>query len=71
MAAWEQCLTAGEASARIEQSNQMAGELGVRGTPTFIVEGFPVQGAPPLADFQDALRQMVADLRGGAPTPGS
>ena len=71
MAAWEQCLTAGEASARLEQSNQMASELGVRGTPTFIVEGFPVQGAPPLADFQEALRQMVADLRGGAVTPGS
>jgi len=71
MASWEQCLTAGEASARIEQSNRMAGELGVRGTPTFIVEGFPVQGAPPLADFQEALRQMVADLRAGAETPGS
>jgi hypothetical protein len=71
MAAWEQCLTGGEASARIEQSNQMASELGVRGTPTFIVEGFPVQGAPPLADFQEALRQMVADLRGPAETPGS
>ncbi len=72
MAEWDTCLTAGEASERIRLYNQVAGELGVRGTPTFIIQGFPVQGAPALSDFQEALRQIVAEVRaaGEAPDPG-
>lgn len=69
MEAWERCLEAGEASERIRLHNQVAGELGVRGTPTFIIQGFPVQGAPALSDFQEALRQIVAEVRASAEAP--
>ncbi len=65
MEAWEQCVGGEEVIRRIERSNRAATELGVRGTPTFIVQGFPVQGAPALSDFQAALREMVADVRAG------
>jgi protein-disulfide isomerase len=66
--AWEACLTAGEAAERIDLSNRVAAELGVSGTPTFIVQGFPVQGAPALADFQEALRGLAREIReAGAP----
>jgi protein-disulfide isomerase len=67
---WEACVGGEEVVRRIERSNRAAVELGVRGTPTFIVQGFPVQGAPALGDFQAALREMIADVRAGGPAPG-
>ncbi|TVP43740.1 MAG: hypothetical protein EA350_13175 [Gemmatimonadales bacterium] len=69
--AWESCLTAGDAAARIELSNRVAAELGVSGTPTFLVQGFPVQGAPALADFQQALRELSREIREAEPPPAS
>jgi protein-disulfide isomerase len=69
MEAWDACAGDEAVVRRIERSNQVALELGVRATPTFIVQGFPVQGAPALADFQGALREMVAEVRAGATTP--
>jgi len=67
MARWDACMAGTEASARIDVSNQVAQELGVQGTPTFIVNGFPVQGAPALENFQEALRGLAAELRAAQP----
>jgi protein-disulfide isomerase len=65
---FESCLAEDEeARQRIEDGNRVARELGVRGTPTFIVQGHPVQGAPPLDSFQQVLRELVAEAR----SPGS
>lgn len=65
---FEQCLAEDEeARQRIQDGNRVAQELGVRGTPTFIVQGHPVQGAPPLESFQQVLRELVAEAR----PPGS
>lgn len=62
------CLAESErARQRVSDGNALARDLGVRGTPTFIVGGQPVQGAPPLEAFQNVLRQMLADAR----EPGS
>jgi protein-disulfide isomerase len=61
--AWDTCLEQGEAAERIHLQNRVAAELGVTGTPTFIIQGFPVQGAPTLPDFQEALRQLVEEVR--------
>ena len=65
--AFDACVQGDAAEARLAESNQLAVSLGVRGTPTFIVEGFPVQGAPPLDAFQDALRELIAETRAAAP----
>lgn len=63
---FETCLLEGEdARARVAEGSRVAREVGVRGTPTFVVQGFPVQGAPPLEQFQEALRGMVQEARGG------
>lgn len=45
---------AGDASAR---ATALATQLGVRATPTFVVNGRPIEGALPLAQF----RQVLAD----------
>jgi protein-disulfide isomerase len=64
-AAFESCLIESEGPrAQVAEASQIAMELGVRGTPTFVVQGFPVQGAPPLDQFQEALRQLVAEAEG-------
>jgi len=62
--AFETCMNeGGEALERIQRGTQIALDVGVRGTPTFVVQGFPVQGAPPLDQFQEALRSLVAEVR--------
>jgi len=64
---FETCLTEGEAArARVAEGSRVAREVGVRGTPTFVVQGFPVQGAPPLDQFREALRGMIQEARSGA-----
>ncbi len=63
MTAYDACMSGEEAAARVDLQNRIANEVGVRGTPTFIVEGFPVQGAPPLENFRAGLRDLVAEVR--------
>jgi protein-disulfide isomerase len=60
-----QCMTGSEAREQLEEANRVARAIGVSGTPTFIVQGFPVQGAPPLDAFQEVLRDLVAQGREG------
>jgi len=62
--AFRTCLAGEAAQAQLAKANEMARAIQIRGTPTFIVEGFPVQGAPALEDFQQALRGLIAELRG-------
>jgi hypothetical protein len=52
-----------EVRSRLAEGNQIAEQIGVRATPTFIVGGQPVQGAPSLEAFQEGLRQMIEDRR--------
>lgn len=63
--AFEACLTGEEAAERVAISNGLAARLGVRGTPTFLIQEHWVQGAPELEAFQQALRQLVSDIRDG------
>lgn len=62
--AFTACLEGDAASARLARNNDIARQVGVTATPTFIVQGSPVRGAPPLADFQNVLRRLVAQSRG-------
>lgn len=68
--AFEACLDDDAAMERLERNNDMARRIGVTGTPTFIVQGNPVRGAPPLPSFQDALRRLVAEARAAADADG-
>ena len=67
--AFTACLDGEAASARLARNNDIARQVGVTATPTFIVQGSPVRGAPPLADFQNVLRRLVAQSRGDPLAP--
>ena len=62
--AFTACLGGEAALARLVRNNDIARQVGVTATPTFIVQGSPVRGAPPLADFQNVLRRLVGQSRG-------
>jgi protein-disulfide isomerase len=64
--AFEACVDGEGAAAELESNNELARRVGVTGTPYFLVQGSPVRGAPPLADFQEVLRRIVAEARGAA-----
>jgi protein-disulfide isomerase len=64
VAAFDACVASGEAATRIRQNNQVALQFGVRATPTFFIEDFPVEGAPSLENFQEGLRGLIAEVRG-------
>lgn len=64
MDAFDTCLAGDAQVRRISQATSLAAQLGVRGTPTFIVIGAdaypPIQGALPL----DAFRQILTVVHG-------
>ncbi len=62
--AFTACIDGDAAAERLERNNQMARQVGVTATPTFIVQGSPVRGAPPLEDFQNAIRRLIAEASG-------
>ncbi len=47
---------------QVQEYSQLASEIGVQGTPTFVINGMPVQGAPPLDAFRQALNDLLEEL---------
>jgi len=56
------CLDEDEASGRIRANTQVGQSVGVRGTPAFFINGFPVNGAQPLDSFRDMLDMRLNSL---------
>lgn len=54
-AAFSDCLNSGRYDAAIEQNLQEGLSLGVRGTPAFFINGFPISGAQPYNLFEYAV----------------
>lgn len=68
--AYDACMANDEQLARVASATSLAQQLGVRGTPTFVVVGYPpLQGALPLDMFQQVLTAVHAEVTGqGAPS---
>jgi protein-disulfide isomerase len=49
------CVTDGTYAAEVEEDARFAAGLGVSGTPTFFINGLPMVGAQPLAQFQQVI----------------
>jgi len=69
--AYDACIAQGTRHERITSANEVAGQLGIRATPTFwIVGGGPIQGALPLDAFRQVFTQIydqvTADQANGA-----
>jgi protein-disulfide isomerase len=52
-ATFDECLDSGKYASEVQKDSQDAQSYGVTGTPAFFVNGRPVKGAIPLADYQD------------------
>lgn len=59
LASWHACLDAPAVRERIRQINALAREVGIRGTPTWVVDGFPVMGALPLDYARSFIEQRL------------
>lgn len=65
-------LTSPENDAEVEREVQQARQMGAGGVPFFVFNGkFAAPGALPTDAFRQALRQIVADARGGAQAGGA
>lgn len=66
MERFDDCLANGRRADRITASAALAREMGVRGTPTFMVLGYgPLQGALPLDTFRRVLLSVQEQVIGG------
>lgn len=62
MESYDACVTGDERLGRVASATTLAQQVGVRGTPTFIVIGYPpLQGALPLDVFQEVLTAVHAE----------
>lgn len=63
MVAFDACLDDDTRIERIASATTLARQLGVRGTPTFVVLGYaPLQGALPLETFRQLLTAVHTDM---------
>lgn len=71
MAAFDSCLEDDEQLEKIGSATTLARQLGVRGTPTFVVIGYaPLQGALPLETFRELLTAVHSDRTRRPAGPG-
>lgn len=54
---FNQCLDSGQHKEDVTTDTQIAQQIGVRSTPTFLVNGTPVQGAQPYSEFETLIKQ--------------
>jgi protein-disulfide isomerase len=52
---FDQCIGGGSRENSVRANIQLGREIGVRGTPTFLIDGVPISGALPLETFRDIL----------------
>ena len=60
------CMEGEEAQAKVRENTRLGQMGGIRGTPAFFVNGFPVSGARPLGAFRDLLDLELSSLDAGS-----
>ena len=55
------CLDARRFAAEVEADVEQARAIGVRGTPTFVINGRVVAGALPVEDFRTLIDEALKD----------
>jgi protein-disulfide isomerase len=63
-AAFNDCLTSGKYEQEVTKDEQDGTNAGVQGTPSFFVNGMPIQGAQPYSVFQSAIEAALAKAGG-------
>jgi len=57
--AFNECLDSGKYNAFIQEQTSGAQQLGVRSTPSFVVNGTPIIGAQPFSAFQQLIESEL------------
>lgn len=65
MPEFKSALDSGRHRARVEADAKLALDNGIRGTPSFVINGYYLSGAQPARAFTKLIRLAQADLRGG------
>jgi protein-disulfide isomerase len=60
---FERCVDDRQFRAAVEADFQEGRELGVRGTPTFLINGKPLVGAHPIENFREAIDAALKGQR--------
>ena len=60
-AEWSDCIETGVHADKGAAFTRMARRLGVRGTPTFFIDGYPIQGALPLETFREVFESVLTE----------
>lgn len=55
--AFDECLDSGKYASIVQNETQAAQSLGVRSTPTFLLNGKPIVGAQPFEVFQQSIEE--------------
>jgi protein-disulfide isomerase len=55
----------GRHDAVIDEDKELAERAGIHGTPGFVINGYIVSGAQPLAEFRRTVRRALADHHAG------
>lgn len=63
---FDRCVKGGWRESSVRANIRLGREIGVRGTPTFLIDGVPISGALPLDTFRDIL-DMALNQKGVAP----
>jgi protein-disulfide isomerase len=63
-AAFDDCLASGKYAQEVAKDLQDGTNAGVQGTPSFFINGTPIQGAQPFAAFQAAIEAALSKAGG-------
>lgn len=59
------CIEEGAVMERVRENNAVGREVGIRGTPSFLINGFPLHGAQPLNIFRTIFDDMLSRAPAG------
>ena len=58
---FNQCLDSGKYTELVQQDKEMAQQMGIQSTPTFLVNGIRVIGAQPFESFQQVIEAILSN----------
>lgn len=64
------CLEEGRRDDEVQQNIELGRQVGIRGTPTFMVDGNVIQGNRPPEVFRDVFGRILGDSEGGTEGDG-
>lgn len=62
------CLEEGRRDEEVQRNIELGRQIGIRGTPTFMINGVTIQGNRPPEVFRDVFNQLMEEDGAGSPT---